>query len=172
MIKIIGLLFIVGSGLIAIIAISVSVIEHGRRDVAVDLASACPKTYENDLLVFQYPCAWLLTKNDASLVFTRFNYNNKGGSAQKLYLDIKTPAEDDSNAVVGDRLLECESGDYFSRRKLMIPSVDGQQYEACLHGEHGYQSLTIRSDRSQFKYVSLSSDDGLLNLIIPSLKVK
>lgn len=157
-------LIVLSVGFIVIIFIATALIvsESSKSNVAEDLVAACPKTYENDLLTFTCPCSWLLTSNDnESIIFTEFY---QGGNTFKRYFFIKDAAEG---------FTRCENGEYYSERMMTVPSLDGQELEACYHEEHGGQTLTIRSDRSETGYISISSDGGgVESVVIPSLIVK
>ncbi len=154
------------------ITTAVFILQGSKNNASDELAAACPKTYENDQLKFEYPCSWLLTSddNDGHLMFTEFNQEAKNSS--KLYFWIDNPKDGFSDSH-SDTPSVCESGKYYSERKIMIPSFDGQEREACFHEEHAGQTLTIPSNRSETGYVSVSSETGLIeSIIIPSLKVK
>jgi hypothetical protein len=147
-----GTLLILGGGCVT---------GESRKSVADDLEAACPKTYANDLLEFQYPCSWLLTnEGNGGLVFTNFYQVDK---TRKEYFWIDHAAE---------AFVQCASGENYSERTMTIPSVDGQYQEACYHAEHGSETLTVRSDRSTTGFISISSEGYLESVIIPSLKMK
>lgn len=149
---------------LAAVVVGVFVYNYSHESVTYDLAAACPRTYENDFLVFQYSCGRLLSvdSHGESLIFTDFH--QESGRSTKMYLWF-------NDAATG--FSACESGENFSERKMTIPSVDGRAVEACYHEEHGGQTLTIPSDHSETGYVSINLDGGgLESEIIPSLKIK
>jgi hypothetical protein len=152
------------------IATAALVSQGSKNDVAADLVAACPKTYENDLLEFQYPCNWLLTGNieDRRLTFTEF-YSASFTPERYFLIEVATDGFSDFKS---EKPSECESGEYYIERKMTITTVDGQELEACYHGEHEGETLTIHSDRFETGYISISSENSLESVIIPSLKVK
>ena len=152
-----SLIFITVLIVVGVFASTALIVMNFRQDNIPDLASACPKKYENNLLEFQYPCSWLLTENrdDELLVFTTFHKTTN----QKIYLWFDFDA---------DTFSTCESGEHFSENELNVLTVTGDELEACHHLEHGGETLTIQTHEG---YIDISSEGGLIDEIKESLRI-
>lgn len=148
--------------IIAIAALSTTVLDYRRQNIARDLSSACPKTYTNDLIEFHYPCSWLLTTDSdaTSLIFMDFQQSDRSYH-RSFWID-----------TASDGFVQCENGKFFSERTMPITTFDGKILEACYRTQHGWEELIIPSDRFETGYISIGSDNSQLESLIPSLKVK